>query len=63
MLSMNLYFAFFHMQVVEMRFHYDHDCIPAKYKDDMIAFIQSNVTNKNCTRRLPVSPILWLCCI
>lgn len=42
-------------RVVEMRFHYDHDCIPAKYKNDMIAFIQSNVTNKNCTRRLPVT--------
>uniref|UniRef100_F6HCN3 ALA-interacting subunit n=1 Tax=Vitis vinifera TaxID=29760 RepID=F6HCN3_VITVI len=29
---------------------YDTDCVPASYRNDMLAYIQSNETNKTCTR-------------
>ncbi|KAM5558294.1 ALA-interacting subunit 3 [Rosa sericea] len=40
-------------RVVELQFHYDQDCVPAKYKDNTVAYIQSNNTDKTCTRKMP----------
>lgn len=61
--TMKLKFAFFYMQVVEIIDHYDKDCVPLRYTDDKLAFIQSSKTNKTCIRRLTVSPILCYCYI
>ncbi|PRQ45303.1 putative CDC50/LEM3 family protein [Rosa chinensis] len=40
-------------RVVELQFQYDQDCVPAKYKDNAVAYIQSNATDKTCTRKMP----------
>lgn len=48
------------MQVVEIKFQYDQDCVPAKYKNDMVAYIQSNDTDKTCTRKMPAVSLLSL---
>ena len=54
------FLLFFHMQVVEIKFQYDQDCVPAKYKHDMVAYIQSNDTDKTCTRKMPAVSLLAL---
>lgn len=41
-------------RVVEVVHHYDKDCIPLKYADNMLAYIQSSKTNKTCIRRLTI---------
>ncbi|CAL2244515.1 unnamed protein product [Prunus armeniaca] len=41
-------------RVVEIIDHYDKDCVPLRYTDDKLAFIQSSKTNKTCIRRLTV---------
>ncbi|XP_009389166.2 ALA-interacting subunit 5 isoform X1 [Musa acuminata AAA Group] len=41
-------------QVVEIVYQYDVDCIPEQSQNDKVAFIQSSVTNKTCSRTLTV---------
>ncbi|XP_010270722.1 PREDICTED: ALA-interacting subunit 1-like [Nelumbo nucifera] len=41
-------------RVVEIVDRYDKDCVPLNYSENMLAFIQSNETNKTCTRTLEV---------
>lgn len=41
-------------RVVEIVHHYDKDCIPLKYADNMLAYIQSSKTNKTCVRKLTI---------
>ncbi|XP_028800603.1 ALA-interacting subunit 1-like [Neltuma alba] len=38
-------------RVVEISYRYDQECIPYKYSDDEVAFIQSTATKKTCIRR------------
>ncbi|XP_042505560.1 ALA-interacting subunit 1-like [Macadamia integrifolia] len=45
-------------RVVEIVDRYDEDCIPAKYSEDMVAFIQSSKTNKTCSRTLTVPKLM-----
>lgn len=47
----------FDLQVVEIAHRYDTDCVPARYHDNMLAYIQSTKTNKTCTRTFLVSPV------
>ncbi|XP_020535786.2 ALA-interacting subunit 3-like isoform X1 [Jatropha curcas] len=40
--------------VVEIVDRYDEDCIPPDYSNNSLEYIQSNKTNKTCTRKLTV---------
>lgn len=42
------------MQVVEIAYRYDTDCVPEAYKHDKIAYIKDSSVSKNCTRKIRV---------
>ncbi|KAJ4974348.1 hypothetical protein NE237_007522 [Protea cynaroides] len=45
-------------RVVEIVDQYDKDCVPNKYSEDMVGFIQSSETNKTCSRTLTVPKLM-----
>ena len=44
--------------MVEIEERYDRECIPPIYSNHILQYIQSVGTDKTCTRRLTVSPIV-----
>ncbi|KAJ4960893.1 hypothetical protein NE237_020803 [Protea cynaroides] len=45
-------------RVVEIVDRYDKDCIPENYSKNMVEFIQSNETDKSCSRTLTVPKLM-----
>lgn len=48
------------MQVVEVPFRYDDKCLPRDYRDNAVAYIKDDRTNKTCTRKWTVSTLQFL---
>ncbi|XWS16555.1 hypothetical protein CRYUN_Cryun34aG0098500 [Craigia yunnanensis] len=47
-----------HISVVEIVDRYDEGCVPSNYSNDKLAYIQSSLTNKSCTRTLSVPKLM-----
>lgn len=47
------------MQVVEVPFRYDDECLPPDHKNDAVAYIKDVGSNKTCTKKLTVSTIAY----
>lgn len=46
------------MQVVEVPFRYDDECLPPDHKNDAVAYIKDFGSNKTCTMKLTVVQLL-----
>lgn len=45
------------MQVVEIVYRYDQDCVPEIYRGNVTSYIQNPLTNKTCIKNVTVSPL------
>lgn len=49
----------FLIQVVEVPFRYDEECLPPDRKNDAVAYIKDDTANKTCNKKLTVSTIAY----
>lgn len=52
-------FLFTGMQVVEIVYRYDQDCVPETYRGNVTSYIQNSLTNKTCIENITVSLLCY----